>query len=558
MLRVLPLLLLPFTYTPVLTLAGSVQRPDLQLPASAAANRDAVKDIFVRSYESYRKYAFGHDDVLPVSQRSLDSRNGWGASIVDAMSTMYIMGLDDYFTEAINFVKTIDFNVSKTGATVSVFETTIRYLGGLLSAYELSGKKESVLLEKAKQVADKMAFAWQFRGQETRVPFGSLNFARNQPSQSTSNIAEAGTLDLEWATLSKYTGNDTYRRLAEGSARAIANIVSPLTNVELWMTLDGTYQPAPLPGLAAQGIDPSTTSSVGGYITWGGGSDSYFEYLIKYARLTNTNDNLFADTWHTAIDSSIRHLLKNSAVGNYTYLADQDDYGNIVETSSHLACFHGGNWILGGKLLNNETIVSIGLALADACWNTYASTETGIGPEGFAFISQDSLSTLDAISPEQKAFNAQHGFFITSSGYILRPEVLESNFYAWRATGNELYLDRAARAIISFNKYLNVGTSGGFSGLKDANNFSAGRDDHTESFWFAEVLKYLYLTFDDPKHISLDDYVFNTEAHPFEAPPARPLYGSGHILGKSPHPFVLQSPGAPLPQVSPHVSPNNV
>ncbi|EEB87809.1 hypothetical protein MPER_14688, partial [Moniliophthora perniciosa FA553] len=105
-----------------------------------------------------------------------------------------------------------------------VFETTIRYLGGLLSAYELSGKKESVLLEKAKQVADKMAFAWQYRGKETRVPFGTLNFARNQPSQSTSNIAEAGTLDLEWATLSKYTRNDTYRRLAEGSARAIATI----------------------------------------------------------------------------------------------------------------------------------------------------------------------------------------------------------------------------------------------------------------------------------------------------------------------------------------------
>jgi len=44
--------------------------------------------------------------------------------------------------------------------------------------------------------------------------------------------------------------------------------------------------------------------------TWGGGSDSYFEYLIKYARLSNTHDNLYADTWYTAVDSSIKTLLK--------------------------------------------------------------------------------------------------------------------------------------------------------------------------------------------------------------------------------------------------------
>ncbi|KAK7032613.1 hypothetical protein VNI00_012876 [Paramarasmius palmivorus] len=466
------LLAIPFVFSTIV-LAGSVQRLDLQLPASADANRDAVKDIFLRSYDAYRKYAFGHDDVRPVSKGYVDSRNGWGASIVDAMSTMHIMGLDDLFAEAVDHVRNTDFSVSKTGGTVSVFETTIRYLGGLLSAYELNGKKEPILLEKAKQVADKMAFAWQYQGRTIRVPFGYLNFATNRATQSTSNIAEAGTLDLEWATLSKYTGNDTYRTLAEGSARAIA------TN------------PAPLPGLAAQGIDPASASSVGAHITWSGGSDSYFEYLIKYARLTNTDDHLFADTWQTAVDSSIRYLLRTSAVGGYSYLAERNDNGRIVESSSHLACFHGGNWILGGKLLNNETIVSVGLALTDACWNTYASTETGIGPEGFAFVSKDSLSTLDAISDQQKAFNTKHGYYITSSAYILRPEVLESNFYAWRATGNVTYLDRAAEAIKSFNKFLSVDSSGGFSGIWDVDDLSAGRDDHTESFWFAEVLKYL-------------------------------------------------------------------
>ncbi|EEB99813.1 hypothetical protein MPER_00410, partial [Moniliophthora perniciosa FA553] len=63
--------------------------------------------------------------------------------------------------------------------------------------------------------------------------------------------------------------------------------------------------------------------------TWGGGSDSYFEYLIKYARLTNTKDNFFADTWHLAVDSSIKFLLRESPVGKHTYLADQHDKGQI-------------------------------------------------------------------------------------------------------------------------------------------------------------------------------------------------------------------------------------
>lgn len=38
------------------------------------------------------------------------------------------------------------------------------------------------------------------------------------------------------------------------------------------------------------------------------------------------------------------------------------------------------------------------------------------------------------------------------------------------------------------------------------------------SFFFAETLKYLYLTFTDKNCISLDHYVFNTEAHPFILP----------------------------------------
>jgi mannosyl-oligosaccharide alpha-1,2-mannosidase len=147
---------------------------------------------------------------------------------------------------------------------------------------------------------------------------------------------------------------------------------------------------------------------------------------------------------------------------------------------------------------------------------------TGIGPETFAFISSDGGWGEDCHlpSPAQLAFNAEHGFYVTRPHHVMRPEVLESNFYAFRVTGNTKYLDRAASAIASFNKHLAV--EHGFAGLNDVTNFTAGYADETQSFWFAEVLKYLYvvfvscyrtrglrlcryLTFDDPQHISLDE-----------------------------------------------------
>ncbi|KAG1753648.1 glycoside hydrolase family 47 protein [Suillus paluster] len=509
--------------------AEQVQKSGLQLPASAAAHQEAVKDLFVTSYEAYQTYAWGHDDLLPISKKYFDGRNGWGASIADAMGTMWIMGLTDWFEKAVEHTANTNFTVSQTSDTVSLFETTIRYVGGFLSAYELSGEKYPVLVEKAQDLADQMAYAWVAANQS--IPYGYIDFTDHQPTLDTSNIAEAGTLTLEWNRLSKHTGNSTYRELAEKSVQFMIQM------------------PAPLPGMPAQGINPKTGDSIGGYVTWGGGSDSYFEYLIKYARLTNTDDNSYADAWLTAVDTSMKTLLRTSTVDDWLYLADYDDNKNIRHVGSHLACFYGGNWILGGKLTNNDTLVNLGLQLTDACWNTYASTATGIGPEVFAYKSSDGNYTGNsAPNQDQLDFYDKHGFYITSADYYLRPEVLESNFYAWRVTGDTKYLDNAASATSNFKKYLS--TTVAYTGIWDVNNVDSTKIDDMESFWFAEVLKYLYLTFDDPDHISLDDWVFNTECHPFKAPPAKACYGSGNLVPSKP--FSPESPiSVPLPAISP-------
>ncbi|KAI1787578.1 glycoside hydrolase family 47 protein [Ganoderma leucocontextum] len=510
-------------------LAARIQSPWVSLPGDASTHRQNVKDIFLTSWNAYKQYAFPHDDLTPVSASWTDGRNGWGASVVDALSTLAIMGETDIFEEAVNYTATVDFTHDHSGSATSVFESTIRYLGGMMSAYELTDEKYPVLVKQAQTLADRLAFAWT---PGNTVPYGQININTTVPTIATNSIAGSGTLTLEWSRLAKHTGNDTYQSLAENSVRTII------------------AQAKPLPGFPAQGIDPTTNKPVGAYVTWGGGSDSYLEYLIKYARLTNTNDSIFADNWATAVDSSIRTLLRTSTVGNWTYLADLDSSGTIRHIGSHLACFMAGNWIMGGRLLNNQTIVNLGLDLNEGCWNTYASTATGIGPESFGYFSSDGNYTGSTPSADQIAFYNEHGFFINSQYYYMRPEVLESNFYAWRHTGNTKYYDRAISAYQSFQKYLKTSNIDAFAPINNVNAADGGGFiNDMESFWFAEVLKYLYLTFDDPKHISLDEYVFNTEAHPYKAPAAKQSYGSGQLSPTSSQPFKT-NPGQ-LPLVSP-------
>ncbi|KAJ7069792.1 glycoside hydrolase family 47 protein [Mycena amicta] len=484
-----------------------VQKQGLVVPENYRHLREEVVRIFKASYTPYRQHAFGHDELRPLSGTPVDEFAAWGATVVDSMSTMLIMGLTDFFDEALNHTSYVDFTATKSWGTVSVFETTIRYVGGLLSAYELSDKKHPVLLKKAREITDKLVYA--FAG-DNIIPYGHISFNENSPKRETTNIAEAGSLSLEWEILSKYTKNATYAKLAVGAARHIAS------------------QEGPLPGLAPQRIDPVSGKFANRYVTWGGEADSYFEYLVKYARLTNTHDTIFIDTWKKAVDSSIQKLLRDSITGFGAYIGEMDDQGHVRHVSSHLSCFHAGNWLLGGKLLQNQTIIELASRLNDGCWNTYNSTSTGIGPESFGFISSDGgYAGGTVLSREQIEFSQKHGFYITDPKYILRPEVLESNFHGWRVTGDTKYLDRAAAAINSFKKHLELSDGRGFSDILDVNTPGSARyGDKTESFWFAETLKYLYLTFDNPEHISLDDYVFNTECHPLQAPPALASYGS--------------------------------
>ncbi|KAJ6468796.1 hypothetical protein C8R45DRAFT_1105446 [Mycena sanguinolenta] len=179
-----------------------------------------------------------------------------------------------------------------------------------------------------------------------------------------------------------------------------------------------------------------------------------------------------------------------------------------------------------------------------------------IGPETFAIISADGNFTGGGgISVAELAFYNQHG---------VRKAFLELNFYAWSVTGDTVtkYLDRAAAAIASFNKFLP--TTVAFACLNDVNDPSAGLIDDMESFWCVANFRSsftaadmanpnLYLTFDDLNHISLDTHVWNIECHPLVVPPALSSYQASGSLSP-PQPFTTPTSIAPRPLVSPEES----
>ena len=137
-------------------------------------------------------------------------------------------------------------------------------------------------------------------------------------------------------------------------------------------------------------------------------------------------------SWVLAADSTIEHLASHpSSRPDLTYLA-AFNHTSLILTSGHLACFDGGNFILGGLVLNEQKYVDFGLELVASCENTYNQTLTGIGPDGFGW-------DASKVPANQSEFYERAGFYITSGYYLLRPEVLESFYYAYRATGDRKY-----------------------------------------------------------------------------------------------------------------------
>jgi mannosidase alpha-like ER degradation enhancer 2 len=411
-----------------------------------------VRAAFLHAWQGYERYAWGHDQLLPLS---LGARDWYPASLVmtpvDAFDTMLLMGLREEAARAKALI--LDSLSFDRDFPVQVFEVTIRLLGGLITAYQMDGDPRFLTL--ARDVADRMLPAFRSR---TGMPYRFVNLRTGAVSGPVSNPAEVGTLMLEFGTLSKLAGDGRYYDTAK---RAVVTLFERRSPIGL---VGGTIN-----------VETGAWEDRESHIT--GGIDSYYEYLLKSWLLFG--DSTFKQMWDVSIAAANRYLPDERPNGYWYSHVNMDTGERTATRFGALDAFlpavlaKGGDIPRAGRLMRSVYLM----------WTTF-----GIEPEELDYVTMQPVS----------------------AGYVLRPEAIESAYYLYRLTGDRGYREMGRVMVDSLLHYTRAPS--GFAALRSV--VTKERRDQMESFFLAETLKYAYLLFAPPATLDFDAVVFNTEAHP--------------------------------------------
>jgi mannosidase alpha-like ER degradation enhancer 2 len=449
-LRIALLALLPV----VAQAAPGALRPVTDAESAVLAQR--VKDEMRHAWQGYKKFAWGHDALKPLSKTPHD----WYAhslmmTPVDGLDTLILMGLKDEADEARELIATgLSFDHDMY---VQNFEISIRLLGGLLSAYQLSG--DARLLAKAQDLGQRLLPVFE---SPTGMPYTHVNLRTGKVRGTVSNPAETGTLILEFGLLSRLTGQPVYFDKAK---RALVE----------------TYRRASKLGLvgSAINVESGKWERVDAHI--GGGIDSYYEYLYKCWRLFG--DLECKAMWERSI-AGVNKALADQRGGTLWYGHADMNTGRRLKTQyGALDAFMPALLALGGDLARARSVQESGLRM----WRLH-----GIEPEALDY------ARMKVLSP----------------GYALRPEIIESAYYLHHYTGDTRYRAMGREFFNDFVRHSRSET--GYAALKDVR--SKTKEDSMESFVFAETFKYYYLLFAPKDVLDFDAVTFNTEAHPMRLP----------------------------------------
>jgi mannosyl-oligosaccharide alpha-1,2-mannosidase len=533
---------------PKLISPANIPKIQAPRPEEDAAARDkrlqrlaAAKSSFQHSWAGYKKYAWLKDEVTPISGSSKDPFGGWAATLVDSLDTLWIMDMKADFDQAAKACDKIDFTTTEA-STINVFETTIRYLGGFLAAYELSEKQYPNLLAKAVEVGQMLlcAFDTPNRMPVSRWDWRSYVGGMAQTAPYTTLVSEIGSLSLEFTKLTQLTGDPAYH----DAGQRISN--------EMEKTQHDTY----LPGMWPIVLDASRTPIrfTGDSFTLGGMSDSLYEYFPKQYLLLGGALDQPRKLYEGFIDIAKKHLFRRALnPGNIPILFSGDvriasplSEPEVINTPrmQHLTCFTGGMVGLAAKIFDRPADMDVAIQLTNGCVWAYNATGSGIGPEIFHFIPCDASPDKDdckwssqrwmdslrdywrpteedssvSVSEKQlqdivKNRRLPLGMLdVDSRKYILRPEAIESVFLMYRMTGDPTWMDKAWDMFTAIEKHTRTRTAA--ASLDDVTKEKPVQVDSMESFWLAETLKYFFLVFSEWDVIDLDKWVLNTEAHP--------------------------------------------
>ncbi|KAH7907888.1 glycoside hydrolase family 47 protein [Hygrophoropsis aurantiaca] len=571
-----------------------------ETPEIWAARAQLVKEAFLHAYHGYERYAFPRDELLPVSNESIDNFNGWGVTAVDSLDTMLLMDLKEEYNRALPMVRQTNFSLPDN-TRVPFFETTIRYLGGLLAAYAIT--KDDTLRDRADALGTLLSPVFDT---PSGFPlFGADTFGSDGGSgPSIAVLAEIASFQLEYAYLGKITGKKEH----VNRATKVSNIFS---KADLRQT-GGMYP-------TRWDLYSGTPANL--HLSAGALADSGHEYTLKQYLLTAKKDLANLEMY---IDFTTHILLNNlflSPTRQLLYVTDIAQFKASTRVShafEHLSCFLPGLLALGAHTLplNNIsalnalhpalkvhedtgallkllpqlgpshdgtpfTLASLHLAaaqgLAESCYVAYADQPTGLGPETIQ-MSRESAPWMDTVrawgkksggdsrgplpgtgdkphwiepvkahahddvdeyeddyedeggdefwgapdasgrvlAPKKGAKpprGKKRDYVVRNADYYLRPETVESLYILYRVTGDVRWRQHGWAIFQAIERITKM--PAGYATVKGVNTHKPRLSDSMPSYFLAETLKYLYLLFKDEDLVPLDQWVFNTEAHPF-------------------------------------------
>jgi len=432
--------------------------------ARQAMIRDEIKAMFYHAYENYLRHAFPMDELKPLSCQGVNSMGRYSLTLVDALDTLVVMGNYSEFEKRVWWIiENLNFN---TDVEVSVFETNIRILGGLLAAHLLITHTSLPLITTRPYRGELLNLAYDLGSRllvafntSTKIPYGTINLQKGvMPNETTiTATACAGTFGLEFGVLSKLTGDQRFIDTAKNAVRAVWKRRSSL-------------------GLVGNHIDIQT-----GYWSHrdagiGSGVDSFFEYLLKCA--IYFNDDELLEIFEEAYSVIQKYLKKD-----HWYFEVDMFRGTIVwPLFNSLQAYWPGLEVLFGEVHK--------AALTMHKFHSIVQ-KFGLVPEGYNIVTG----------------KVQKG----QAGYPLRPEMAESLYFLSRATRDSRWYEYGLDLVYSIQNITKVKC--GYAAVADIETHKLR--DHMASYFLAETCKYLYLLFDNENFVNSGDYIFNTEGHLF-------------------------------------------
>ncbi|XP_059359824.1 ER degradation-enhancing alpha-mannosidase-like protein 3 isoform X2 [Carassius carassius] len=441
--------------------------------------RNQVVEMFDHAYQNYMDHAYPADELMPLTCRGRvrglepsrgdidDALGKFSLTLIDTLDTLALLNKTVEFEKAVRRV-VADVRLDND-IVVSVFETNIRVLGGLLGGHSMavmlkeSGRMvwyQDELLHMAKDLGLRLLPAFN-TSSGLPYPRVNLRYGVRGPETRTGTETDtctacAGTIILEFAALSRFTGDPTFEAHARRALDFLwekrqrnSNLVGTTINIHSgeWVRRDS-------------GV--------------GAGIDSYYEYLMKAYILLG--DDQYLQRFNTHYASIMKYISQPPL---------------LLDVHIHKPLLPARTWM--------DSLLAFFPGLQVLKGDIRPAIETH---EMLYQVTKKHNFLPEAFTTDFRVHWAQHP---------LRPEFAESTYFLYKATRDPYYLEVGRTILENLNRYARVPC--GFAAMKDVRTGS--HEDRMDSFFLAEMFKYLFLLFAEEEDLpfNVEDYVFTTEAH---------------------------------------------